>query len=271
MHVVFWSPVTGQTGTTSSLAAIALTAAYQSKKKVLLTQTHYGNRELEEILLGSNQTDEIYQNIGLDSLVRLIRTHNLTVGTEAVQIMKDYIMSLGKGGIDLLCGTRNHYGAGQEELLEYLPFIYNSLEKEYDLILTDTSFGNNRLSQHLWKEADILAVTLNQNISVIRNTLKEYQFPLEKTIFILNNYHSSSAYNLRTLEKHYKDFKGRLYAIPHLTAYMDAVSDRDLINFYLKHMSLSKTGERKAFFQRVFKLTEVLLREQDKGGKGYVT
>ncbi len=180
-------------------------------------------------------------------------------------------MSLGKGGIDLLCGTRNYYGAEQEELLKYLPFLYSRLEAEYDLILTDTSFGNNRLSQQLWIEADILAVTLNQNISVIRNTLKEYQFPLEKTIFILNNYHGSSAYNLRTLEKHFKNFKGRLYAIPHLTAFMDAVSDRDLINFYLKNMSLRRPGEREAFFQRVFKLTEVLLKEQDKGGKRYVT
>jgi CO dehydrogenase nickel-insertion accessory protein CooC1 len=272
MHVVFWSPVTGQTGATSSLAAIALTAVYRSKKKVLLTQSHFGNRELEEVLLGSNQTDEIYHNIGVDALIRLIRTQNLTDGAEAAQIMKDYIMNLGKGGLDLLCGTRNHYGVElEEELVKYLPFIYNRLKEEYDLVLTDSSSGNNRLSQSLWKEADILVVTLNQNITVIRNTLKEYQFPLGKTIFLLNNYQSSSAYNLRNLEKHYNEFKGRLYEIPHLTAFMDAVSDRDLINFYLKNMTLSKQGEREAFFQKVFKLTEVLLREKDRGGKGYVT
>ncbi|WOO36111.1 hypothetical protein R2R35_20275 [Anaerocolumna sp. AGMB13020] len=270
MHVVFWSPVTGQTGTTSSLAAIALSAVYQSKKRVLLTQTHYGSRELEELLLGSNQREEIYQNIGLDSLIRLIRTHSQTLGTEAVQIMKDYIMSLGKGGIDLLCGTRKPEETEQEELLKYLPFIYSRLEEEYDLILTDTSFGNNRLSQQLWMEADILAVTLNQNVSIIRSTLKEYQFPLEKTIFILNNYHRDSAYNLRNLEKQYKELKGRLYAIPHLTAFMDAVSDRDLIDFYLKNMSISKQGEREAFFLRVIKLTEVLLKERGRGGKGDV-
>lgn len=272
MHAVFWSPVTGQTGTTSSLAAIALTGSYRCKKKVLLTQTHFGNQELEEIILGGKQGEEIYQNIGLDALLRLVRTNNLTDGIDVTQIMKDYIISLGKVGLDLLCGTRKEFRTVlEEEMVMYLPFLYHRLDDDYDLILTDTAFGKNRLSQSLWNEADLLVVTLNQNISVIRNTLMEYQFPLEKTIFILGNYQKNSVYNKRNLEKQYKELRGRLYDVPSLVAFMDSISNRELISFYLKNMTLRSEGEREEFFQAVFKVTEVLIKEKSMGGNTYVT
>lgn len=270
MHVVFWSPAAGQTGTTSSLTAAALMAAYRYDRKVLLMQTHYQNRDLEEILLGGGQKEEIYRDIGLDAILRLIRTGNLTESSNTKILIKNFILSLGRGGINLLPGTSKGYGKSlEEDMKTYLPFIYRSLKDSYDIIFTDAVCGDNPVSSMLWREADVLIVSINQNKRLIKECFLQYQFPLEKTVFLIGSYQNASVNNMKNLEKTYEKLKGRLYAIPQHTAYMDAVSERRCQEFFLKGLAFKNRGNLSDFFHHVSKLTEMLIdKALDKGGLG---
>lgn len=270
MHAVFWSPVAGKTGTTASLMATALLAAYKYEKKVLLTQTHYGSSDLEERLLGRKPKKELLQDIGLDAILRLIRTGNIKEGTNT---LKDYTLDLGKGGLHLLPGTLKVYSKTlEEELLTYLPVLYQYLHKDYDMIFTDASHRCNPVSTMLWEEADLLVVTLSQNKDMIENSLIQYQFPLKKTIFLIGSYHRDSIICPRNLEKTYKELNGRLYTIPYYTAFMDATSEGKCQEMFLKNLTIRNKTDKSNFFERLSKVTELLItKAADKGGTGFGT
>jgi len=271
MHAVFWSPVAGKTGTSASLMAIALLAAYKYEKKVLLTQTHYGSSDLEECLLGRRPKKELLQDIGLDAFLRLIRTGNIKDGS--INLLKDYTLDLGKGRLHLLPGTLKGYSKTlEEELLTYLPVLYQYIYNDYDMIFTDVSHGCNPLSTMLWEEADLLVVTLSQNKGMIENSLIQYQFPLKKTIFLIGSYHKDSIVCLRNLEKTYKELKGRLYTIPYHTAFMDAISEGKCQEMFLKNLTIRNKTDKSEFFEMLSKVTELLItKAADKGGTGFGT
>lgn len=277
MHVVFWSPAKGCTGTTSSLTAAALMAAFRYEKKVLLTQAHYRNRDLEEILLGSYQKEEIYRDIGIDAILRLIRTGNLLENNDTKNLIMNFILSSGKGDVNLLPGTSKEYNkAAEEEMLAYLPFLYGYLKESYDIIFTDAPCGNNPLSKMLFEKADILVVCLNQNKAVLKGCLMQYPFPPEKTIFLLGAYQSASVNTIKNLENSYKELKGRLYAVPYHTAYMDALSEQKCQEFFLKRLAFKNKADLSEFFHQVSQLTEKLFEKPleksfDKGGMGLAT
>lgn len=255
MHIVYWSPVAGQTGTTASLLAAVLMAACTKQQKVLLTQTHYNNRDMEEILLGGKTEKDIYQDIGLDALFRLMRTGNL------MDSHKNFVLSLLKEKLDILPGTeKEKNNVTEEEMIAYLPELYGVFENYYDFVFTDAVQGNDRVSKSLMEKADLVVVTLNQNKAVIEKCLKNYQLTLEKTVFILGSYCSTSAYNQRNLERKYKEFRGRLYTLPFCEAFQDASSNCELITFFLNNMTLKNRGKAEGFFDSVAEITDMFTR-----------
>lgn len=256
MHIVFWSPIAGQTGTTSSMLAIALAAAYHFEKRVILTQVHPNNRNMEGILLGGKQQENLYCDIGMDALLRLMRTGNKAE-------VKDFALGIGREGLDILPGIQKGPAEpGEEDLLKHLPFLYRVMDESYEMIFTDAGAGKGKIFEMLIKEADILAVTLNQNKSVIERCLEEYPLPLDKTIFIVGKYCNTSAWDLKRLEKSYRQLKGRLYAIPFYDACLDAISDNKIISFFLKNMALNNRSKGKEYLDAVVKIAGSLAGKQ---------
>ncbi len=273
MHVVFWSPVAGKTGATASLMAAALLAVYKYEKKVFLTQTHYGSSDLENRLFGREPKKELLQDIGMDAIFRLIRTGNMKQGESAHNFLKDYILSIGKGGLHLLPGTLKGYReALEEEMVTYLPIVYQCLNDSYDMMFTDTAHGCNPVSAMLWEEADVLVVTLSQNKDMIEKCLSHYQFPRKKTVFLIGGYQRDSIMNSKNLEKTYKELKGKLYTVPYQTAFMDAISESRCQEMFLKNLTLRNKADKGEFFDTVSKMTEMLISKAiDKGGTGLDT
>ncbi|SHO47034.1 hypothetical protein SAMN02745217_01372 [Anaerocolumna xylanovorans DSM 12503] len=245
-------------------------AAYRYEKKVLLTQTHYHNREMEEVLLGGVQKEELYRDIGIDAILRLIRTGNFIANSDTESLIRNFILSVGKGGVNLLPGTSGEYSKALEgDMSAYLPYLYGSLKGSYDMIFTDAVSGDNPVSRMLWKEADILAVTLSQNKAVIKECLLQYQFPFEKTVFLIGSYQKASVNTIKNLEKTYQELKGRLYAVPYHTSYMDVLSEGMCQELFLKSLAFKNKAGLTEFFSYVSKLTEMLLdKASDEGGAG---
>lgn len=248
-------------------------AAYRYEKTILLTQTHYQNRDLEEILLGGMQREELYRGIGIDAILRLIRTGNFTANSDTKSLIKNFVLSLGRGGVNLLPGTLMEYSkALEDEMAASLPYLCRSLKGSCDIIITDTISGDNTVSRALWKEADILAVTLIQNKTVIKRCLSQYRFPLEKTIFLIGKYQSASVNTVKYLERTYEELKGRLYAVPYHTSYMDALSEGTCMEFFLKSLAFKNKAGLTEFFSCVSQLAEMIFSKvPGEGGTGIDT
>ena len=83
--IIFWSPVHGQTRTTSNILAISLLAGLSYHQKVLLTQTQFHYNNLEAPLVGSNSSHissqiskDFFLDVGLDAVMRNFKASQLT-------------------------------------------------------------------------------------------------------------------------------------------------------------------------------------------------
>ena len=76
--VSFWSPIdSSQTATTATIVATACSMAPKNKYKILVTQTHYKNMDLESSFFDMNKMNQKgnldITDTGVDALDRLYR------------------------------------------------------------------------------------------------------------------------------------------------------------------------------------------------------
>lgn len=154
--IVSWSPVHGQSGTTSNIAALASMFALKYQTRNLITHTQLTYSSLES-LFGKEILEGGFEG-GMTALERLAKSHLLK--TEAVM---DYTESIYNGRLDILGGTKQP--ESNQELVEILITI---LRDAYDIVWIDAhSGGYNNLSLGLLESADIVLVNLPQNRFVL--------------------------------------------------------------------------------------------------------
>lgn len=250
MKITFWSPVHGQTKTTSNMIAIAIFSTILYEQNNMVMQTNFKLNNLEIPLVGTHTkvVGEYFNgDIGLDALARSIKSEPLNK-----EVIHNCSISMLNQGLNLLPGTtklnREHY---EDKLIPVLSSIINSIEKNYDIVFIDTNSGlSDEITKRVIDMSDIIVVNLCQNKMVLEEYFKEN--PLgnydNKLFYLLGSYDKESKYSIRNIKRIYKEYiKNNIAAIPYNTKYMDSLSSGKTISYMENCLEQSKLDDNKYF------------------------
>lgn len=250
MEVAFWSPMHGQTGTTSNLIAIACELALNYRLKVLITHNQHGNCSLERAFL---RNQDLYidtypiHDTGIDALGRNMRLN----GISQDQVDR-YTTSILKNRLELLMGTRqankelylNEFGKTFKDILA-------SIRPYYDITFVDLMAKNHPFSTDVIAQSDIVVVSLNQNTSLLDDFFEnEYLQLKEKCFIVFGLYDSASRYCVKNIKRKYK-FECPFGVVPYNRGFADAINEGMSMAFYLKQLNGEKKDPYYSFISQI--------------------
>lgn len=254
--ISFWNPTSvAQTGTTATMVAVANSIATRyPKHKILLTQTHFSNMELEtsyfnmDRMASKGNLDDI-TDTGIDALERLLRSNKIS--PESIQIY-----SKPKGtSIEVLYGS---FKADQDSfgrVLETMPFMLEYAVQCYDMVFVDLTKGTSvKEVNEILQKSDIIVVTMNQDKEVLRDMLKQFEtlkILQEKPIIpVFSRYDRYLAYNARNILRtfNFKFDKREVYTVPYNSQFFDACNDGRALEFFVENINADVATDRNGYF-----------------------
>ncbi len=259
--IAFWGARPGQTGNSSNLVASAAMLSLDYVSKVLAGHTQYGDslvecafrrqqRALDGMSIG-------YSSSGIDSLERLARSGQLTAGT-----MKDYTLPIFSGSLDLLPGTNKPDSDLFVRMHEVAAPICQAARSAYDLTLLDAGSGSGHaLNDAVIANADLVVVSLSQNMSLLRDFFENHPEHLQDKpyVLVIGQYDAGSRLTLTNIRRLFKP-DVPVFVLPHCSTYMDACNEQKVVEFFLKRKHIQRDQADCAFLQEVRKLNTGLFQ-----------
>lgn len=271
--VVFWSPLHGQACVTASMSAVALALGEKHPEEtILLTHTQRGMADLEGMLnmrMAKEYSQKVYNAAGLTALMLNAKQREVDESVvrscaHAVRGAKNVFLMPGMEQDASLLDERE-----TEELIKVL--VSDKLPMAYDWVFVDIASGGNALSSTLMERADIVVITLSQNIVVWEFAFtKMEELPADKKIFFLfGGYHSGSKYNTRNfcLSCRAANIKKNVGIVPHCTGYMDAVSEGSAAWYYYINREADKRDNTYEFMHELRETAEKLISFAQEGDR----
>ncbi len=257
--IAFWGARPGQTGNSSNLVAAAAMLALDYVSIVLAGHTQYGGSLVEDAFRRQQRTLDAmsiaYSSSGIDSLERLARSGQLTGST-----MKDYTLPVFSGSLDLLPGTNKPDADLFVRMHEVAAPICQAARSAYDLTLLDAGSGTGHaLNEAVIEHADLVVVSLSQNMSLLREFFEQMPEHLEGKpyVLVIGQYDPASQLTINNIRRLFKP-KAPLFALPHCTTYMDACNEQKVVEFFLKRKHVQRDQPDYTFIQYIRKLNKGL-------------
>ena len=259
MKIVFWSPVHGQTGTTSNILVLSLLSAIAFKKCCLVTQTHFNYNNLEAPLIERNSkpASDYFMDVGIDALVRNFKAERL--GRELVE---NCCINLQNTRLSLLPGTTKT----NRESFDYaigtaIPRVFEEMNQFYDCMFIDSNPGMKELSIRLMQEADLTVINLSQNLEIVNLYFQHYDKLIPgRKFFLFGAYDVNSKYNINNIRKKYSGItKVNSGVIPYNTSYKDAQIDSRVIEFIKKNLNTNSLSDNHYFISKSLSAAEKIL------------
>lgn len=266
MKIVFWSSMHGQ-ASTANMLAMALAASIGCKKKTLITQSHYNLNNLEVPLIGRIEDKEFYRDIGLDALIRCMKSREITG-----EIIDSCSVSIIKDKMDLLLGTKqSSRDIFEADISKLMVKIINSGGSFYELVFVDVNSGTGEITMNLLENADVVVVNLRQNEEMLTQYFNTYdRWIMEKLngriFYLLGAYDKASKYSLHNLRRRYKRLKSNNSGIvPYSIQFSDCFSDGSLVKHFTRNMNLDEANIEDEFFYHVSKNVSKIIKMAETG------
>lgn len=269
MKIAFWSPLHG-TGATANLMALMLAISEESERSILLTQTHFCMNDLEGPLtseLEGADRDDYFFNMGIDAVIKYFKA-----GMLSRDILEGCATDI-TDRISLLAGTRQCSRTAFENgmVSRIVEHIFDASQEFYDWVVIDTNSGFSQASTSILKDADIVAVTLRQNRSLLDELFKNEAFlelDNDRIFYLFGSYDPDSKYNLNNLRHIYGNINSLNSAgLPHSTGYMDALCDKKATGYIRSGLKDRERSDRE-FFAALKEASKKFLSMTAKAGRG---
>ncbi|RJG21344.1 chromosome partitioning protein ParA [Paenibacillus thiaminolyticus] len=261
MKIAFWSELHGQTGQTSTMAAISVITSMEHFCRVLMAQTKFSHSTLESAFIRPShiQNDIIsFNDYGIDALERLARTNQLKPAD-----IKDYTIEILKSRLDLLVGTKKPVIAMYENIINVVSTIFGHASISYDLTMIDVNSGSqDPMTLEVLRSSDLVVVNLSQNMYVLDRFFSKRDWPNvlneKPMIYVIGNYEKESRYSNKQIARKF-GVKDPIYVIPRLPAYADALNEGAIKEFFFRNRKVTREHEAGYFLNEVRRLSKAIL------------
>lgn len=268
MNIAYWSN-SRKSGVTSNLTAVGLTGVLAYPFKITMFENHYNVNGVSRYLFPECMTKGVAEKdiycLGQGIFEhpecrRNQKAYHVQKNYAMVEVMEDslfYVPQL----------TRNADLFDYEFRCNLMP-VLASCQNQGGIAFIDTSLENSISSKIILNEADMVVVTLRQNLQDIHDFFQNYSSLSQKAFFIIGNYNRNSKLDLKTILSEFGFRRDRIGIIPHSDEFQMAAESGRMIEFISSHFNNS-TEEEKYFIQELKKTTFLLMQHavfnNDKG------
>lgn len=234
MLIVFWSPVSGQAGTSTIFCSCAyFMSRMMGNVEMLMLRTKYKISGLMEILDSREKrfsTEEKWQRTALTSGIdHLFAAH--AAGMPMGQVVKHRVVSLQEGLVVLEGTAGAHQEVYERELMESITDILEAVREQYQIVLLEAESGESSWNQSIMDAADYVVICLPQNLTVTDRFFQLPQ-PEKKLCYVFGKYQADTILNRHNLIRRYrKQTKGEILCFPYQTGLMEAYSSGRIIEY----------------------------------------
>lgn len=275
--VVFWSPLHGQARVTASMGAVAMAFSELWEERVVMTHTQFGMADMEgmfDLRTKEEQKQVLYESAGLNALILNFKQAEL----KKESIDRCSMQMPNTNNLFMLPGLTKEaallQGDELEDMLEYM--LTERVTKGYDWVFIDLASGKNAFSKRLMEKADVVVVTLSQNVATWDTLFQNYKDIVERenVFFLFGAHKASSKFNVKNFKRMYRKYADGINTgvVPDCVGYMDAVSDGLVSTFYLMNEYVKRKEENYVFIteckESAKKIRALAKKESTKGGRG---
>lgn len=290
MIALFHSPVIGQAGCNSAVAAMACVASSKFKQRILVLQLRDNVTPIEKLLFKKEiasktikREEDAFEDTGIDAL--LIRSNVSLLKPEDFKNFSVSSVTHNKN-LDIVGVTKKT--AIEPELNGMFKNVVNLLEKAdsmgiYDWIFvvapgTHSSFTQSLLATERLNMVSVMCVPQNAMIiekeaktsefaSLFKRQTKEIQKKKYRTLLLVGNFDVDSKYSPRNIAAGYGFRQDRICSILHDAHFKDSLSQGDLFNFIMKNLENDVDDDIYSFSKYLVEATGKLLIQESREGK----
>lgn len=260
--VVFWSPISGQAGTTSNLIASAALLGLEYSSRLLLLghlQSEYAaiERGFYPRRTWMSKAD-VPSDVGIDALLRLLQNRKLEP-----KLLQDYTLPLLAERLDILPGSNKPDVSFVSSAQDWLGSLLELTKRAYDLVLLDGGSGNEtEWTRALLHQADLLVVCLPQNslkLEQVFSLAKAQILANRKVLLVFGQYDPRSAFSVKNIMRQFLR-REPAYPIVHNTGWHDAIQQGDAVHFLFRNWQVPRDHENYLFVQHVRALVQAIIR-----------
>lgn len=260
--VVFWSPVSGQAGTTSNLIAAAALLGLEYSSRLLLLghlQSEYAAIERGFYPRRSWMSKaDAPTDAGIDALLRLLKNRKLEPNR-----LRDYTLPLLADRLDILPGSNKPDASFVSAAQDWLSPLLELARRAYDLVLLDGGSGKlSALTQALLRQADLLVVCLPQNGLKLEQVFPLMEAQLQsdrKPLLVFGQYDPRSALTVKNIKRQFH-WREPAYPIVHNTGWLDATQQGEAVRFLFRNRQVPRGHENSLFMQQVRTLAQAIVQ-----------
>lgn len=237
-----------------------MSAAKYNKRTLLIQLTDVAEENTENLLIGKKKAEtEVklgkYQleDKGIDALIRRAVSSRLT-----------------EDGFDATCTQMLSYrhmldvaGITKKEDFELnlstkeIATILKNAKKVYNNVVILLNGKNTTIMQEVLELADVYITCFSQ-----KPVVEEYNaFEGIRSLKVITDYDSASAYSAMVLKKQFKERK--IYLIPHNSGYRDACISGTLLTYLLKNINNTHEDDNYFFAKHCVELIEGIMDKED--------
>ena len=266
--VTFYRRGKKETGQTLSLAAIATNMAIEHNYKILIVDTAFQYKILEECFWpiqketpvinpnekGANEAIES----GIEGLTKVISSNKTTP-----EIVRNYCKTILRERLDFLqAPLTTEYKDYADVAPKYID-VLNAANRYYDYIFVDLYKDlPNDVKEGILQISDIIVYNILQNFDSINDFLDLRSsndfFKRRNVMILLGRCDLDSKYNAKNVTRYLKE-RNQVSCVPYNTLFFEACSENKLIEFLLKFRKLTDDLDRNAVFMKTVEQTVVAI------------
>ena len=262
MKVAFWSN-DRNAGVTANLAAISVIALHEGQSKTLILENHYSSNNLARYLIPSRieflkEVEVYYLGHGTrDCLVQQLErgTSKKRGELSTIELINDSLYYLPQNRL-------------QEDFFDYefhwnqFPLI-QQFEGKGHYIFIDTKINNSLSSKMILDEADLVVVSLKQEIRPFIEFFQEYSSLLKKSFFIMSDYRKNREVTMSHIQKRFGIPSNRISTIVHNMEFESALYEGRVIEFINRNMACNKNEPNYEFMNELINTTNKIMQIND--------
>ncbi len=257
--VVFWSPVSGQAGTTTNLLAAATCMGLDYSVRLLMfghLQRSYAAVE-RAYYRPAEREGRHNPDTGIDALMRLLKNRKLEPA-----MLRDYALPLLRDRLDILPGSLKQEDVFIGRAKEWLTSLLAVARKAYDVVLLDGGSGSGSdWNELLRQQADVWVVCLPQNRLQLERFFQSAEAAMlqsRKALFVFGQFDPYSTLTVRNLMRQFRTGTPA-YPLVHHTGWMDAVQHGEAIPFWFRNRKIANGHEKYLFVQQTRRLAQAVI------------
>ena len=266
--VTFYRRGKKETGQTLSLAAIATNMAIEHNYKILIVDTAFQYKILEECfwpiqkeapIINPNEkgANEAIES-GIEGLTKVISSNKTTP-----EIVRNYCKTILRERLDFLqAPLTTEYKDYVDVAPKYID-VLNAANRYYDYIFVDLYKDlPNDVKEGILQISDIIVYNILQNFDSINDFLDLRSsndfFKRRNVMILLGRCDLDSKYNAKNVTRYLKE-RNQVSCVPYNTLFFEACSENKLIEFLLKFRKLTDDLDRNAVFMKTIEQTVIAI------------